>query len=163
LRCQRRKATKGRGDGVPGDQKNLLEVLEELLLDPGWQVFKAHADQEWGPRQYRSRVQAALSATDPEAAVIGVECAATEIERLLHGPRAGEPVAGAVGERTRAADDDDRWPPRLTLVDRPHVYQPPPDDWDDDDEPPTWFGVLLALLVALGFWGLIFYAWHTAW
>ena len=71
---------------APADQKNLLEVLEELLLDPGWSVFKAHADNEWGPRQYRTRVQAALTTDTPEASVIAVECAATEIERLLQWP-----------------------------------------------------------------------------
>ena len=77
---------------------------------------------------------------------------------------AGEPITGADRERASATDDDHRRAARLTLVDRPHVYRPP-NDWDeeDDGDPPTWFGVLLALLVVGGFWGVIFYAWASAW
>ena len=80
---------------------------------------------------------------------------------------AGDSVASAGAERAGAADDDDRWAARLKLVPKPHVYQPPPDDWDDDEDdngaPPTWFAVLLTLLVVGGFWGVIFYAWASAW
>jgi hypothetical protein len=70
----------------PADQKNLLEVLEELLLDPGWHVWKAHVNNEWGPQGYRTRVQAALQSELPREGVVIVEAMTREIERLLQWP-----------------------------------------------------------------------------
>ena len=67
------------------DSNNELEVLEELIADPGWGRFVAHVEREWGSVQYRQRMRHALQNEDQREA-FAVDRAAEEIERLVQWP-----------------------------------------------------------------------------
>lgn len=46
-----------------------LEALESLIESPGWRVFRAHVEQEWGPtgQRYQAELDKALDALDDHA------------------------------------------------------------------------------------------------
>ncbi len=47
-----------------------IEALESLVTHPGWSLFVAHVEREWGANgvKYQSELDKALDLTDAEAA-----------------------------------------------------------------------------------------------
>ena len=87
------------------DTNQELEDIETLVASPGWHLFVAHVDREFGPLGYRQKASKILSGVsverqnDAAGLLLQLESSTREVERLLAWPKERVSRLRAGGQR----------------------------------------------------------------